>query len=323
VRIEETESLYLAQPAWITRDPDGSFYISDGFWNRVVQVERNGHIRTTLGRAGSGPGETRTLGLAFRANDTTIVVVDNGRRLFNLFSTRTRTFLRARSHEGIVRSAVRVGNKVWLGAQNMRRRTSVMSWDLSSDSLAFLVPLPVEYLRSEPLRNIYTGVSIAPWGDTVLVGLQGLSSLELVNAAGAILDTIDIPSRHRRSVPGDVAQALSPAVRPRFEDLFSALSALVGLHRRSDGSFVLVHADAKIKGRLVTQRLFVSVLSPDRSRACVDRELVVSQDAAPVVTFSVDTLFVVEQRMVSAGSTEAYLKSYTINTDSCAWLPIK
>lgn len=113
-------------------------------------------------------------------------------------------------------------------------------------------------------------------------------------------------------------QPLDEPIRPRVA---RQRAAVLGLHRRSDGAVLNVHEDVRFRGRLISARVFISLLSPDRAFACVDGELPVSQDGQPVIALGADTLFVLKR---SAGQQRAttYLNAYTIDDSTCAWLPI-
>jgi hypothetical protein len=102
--------------------------------------------------------------------------------------------------------------------------------------------------------------------------------------------------------------------------MFSLLSALFAVHRRSDGTVALVHGDGHIDGRRITDSLWVSVLSTDRQRACVDTFLLTTEDAQPLVAFADDALLVLEQRLAGQRVTTT-IRRYAIRTDGCLWLP--
>lgn len=101
-------------------------------------------------------------------------------------------------------------------------------------------------------------------------------------------------------------------------------SGVMGIHRTPGGLVYVIHADQtiRVQSRLVTGTSYVSVLGPDRTRACVDGRLDVTQDAQPKFTFRGDTLFVLEQRMPDDG-VRTTLSGYLIDTSACAWLNVQ
>jgi hypothetical protein len=321
VRLQETPTLYLARPVFLTFDPDNSFYVSDAFFNRVLRFDRRGELIRAYGRQGEGPGELRKAAVPIVLDDSTVAVTDDGKRAITLYNRQTGDYQRSLPYEGIVRSAALQADHIWFGAQDIQRRTGIIEWTLSSDKLRYLVQLPQEYLHSSPLAGIYTGVYAAPWADTLLVGFQGLNRLYLTGWDGRVLDSLDIPVRHRKGVPPDIVALMSPEAKLSFPEMFSLSSALFLLQRRPSGGFILVHEDASISGRLITATVFVSLLSKDRRRACVDSYLDVSQDAQPVMALQGDTLFTIEQIIVGE-RTNTYLKRTLIQDGDCQWLGV-
>ena len=99
-------------------------------------------------------------------------------------------------------------------------------------------------------------------------------------------------------------------------------SVLFGVRRLPSGEFALVHYDQEIgDAGDVHTRMFVSLLSRDRTRVCLDRERSLSPDAQPRTAFRGDTLFVLQQT-VADQSAVTFVKSYHLSDDGCAWRPV-
>ena len=315
-RLAETESVYLARPRDLWVEPGGDYFVSDAFFNRVVRFGRDGRPRATYGAMGKGPGEFTQVGIVF-ALDSVLVATDYARAVMNAFDPRTAAFRWQKPLEGIVTSALPHGGEVWFGAQDMARRTGALRWNPATGAHAHLAPLPPDYLRSPALAGIYTGGSVARWADTVMVGMAGGRTLGLYALDGKRLGEAAVPARRRRGVPEDVARRIE---RLPFPEMFSLASVLFQLNRAPGGAFNLVHYDQEIDGRQVTARVWVSRLSPDRARACVDRELPVSRDAQPVTALRGDTLFVVDQT-VDGDRAATTLRAFRIGEAGCRWVP--
>lgn len=316
-RLAEADSLYVGRPTSLALDPqDGSLYVGDAFAERVIRFGRNGEPVRVYGSRGEGPGEFRGVGQILVMNSD-VVVADVYHKVLNVFDRNTGEFRRSRSVEALLKRGVRDDGVVWIGAQNPERNTGVVRWDLRADTLDYVVARPREYTESPHLAGIFTGASVAPWSDTLLVGFSGSNKLFLTSESGEVLDTIDIPTRRRRGVPDDVVRRLDE-VSSSFPEMFSLISALFHMHRLPNGDFALVHHDQEIDGRLITADVYVSLLSRDRTRACVDIPVPVSKDAQPIPAFRGDTLFVMEQR-VEEQSTSTIVKAYRIRGTSCEW----
>lgn len=317
--LQESDTLYLSSPGDFGFEPaDGSFYVTDAFAGRLLQIDRTGRIVRTFGRKGSGPGEFAQINLMFsRGNE---LFVNEGRQsVFHVFDRRTGEVQGGRRHEGILRDVRLVGNTAWLGMQNSAHGTAVARWDLDSDSVRYMIPLPKEYKDSQPLAGVYSSVFVVPWADTLLVGFAGSDELHLATQEGALVDTVSLPIRARRGVPDDIVQRLP---RLQWPEMIASASALFGLGRLSNGRVAAVHLDQVVNGSSFTADGFVSVLSADRRTACVDGTLPLSKDTSPRVLFRGDTLFVLQQRLTESDRPETSITGFLLNTDRCGWLPV-
>ena len=319
VVLEESDSLYLSSPGDFAIDPDdGSFYVADAFAGHVLQVDRRGRPVRVFGKKGRGPGEFSQVALMF-AHGPHLVVEDVGLQRFSRFGRQSGVFERSLRHGGILGDAVVTGDTAWLGLQNMDRGTGVARWDLRSDSLEYLVPVPAEYRASPPLAGIFNGVSLAAWADTLLVGFQGSDELYLYSTRGEPLDTVAVPVRRRKGVPDDVAARLQKLDYP---GMFGALSALFDLARLPDGRVALVHFDQQLAGPRIIADVYVTLLSADRRSACVDEKLPLSRDTQPRTAFRGDTLFVLEQTLTAAGQPRTAIAAYRVSAGACRWTPV-
>lgn len=320
VTVREADSLYLSSPGDFWADPrDGSFYIADRFAGRVVQIDRQGRPLRLFGRKGKGPGEFTQVSTMFTRGDE-LFVDDGARRAFTVFDRRTGALKGVRPHEGIFYDVRLVGDTAWLGMQNLERGTAAARWEMQGDSIHYLAALPVEYRQSQPLAGIYNGSFVVPWADTLLVAVQASDALYLHNTRGDVLDTVPVPIGRRRGVPKDVVKQFQKMEFPR---MFSAASALFALNRLSDGRIAMVHFDQQMDGGAITADAFVSVLSADRRRACVDGVLPLAKDAQPRLLFRGDTLLVLQQRLAAGDRAETTITAFRLTTAGCAWRPVE
>lgn len=331
ILLEESDSAYIGEPFSLVIDPDdGSFYISDFFSNRVFRFDRGGTLVARIGRPGGGPGEFRSVGLTFLLDDTTLVAADDNNKRLLLFDRRDGSFREHRAFAGVIgpsAPAARNGT-VWIPSRELAGGTSVLKWELATGEMHHLVPLPEMYMESA--RGIGRFASFRPhgtltlWADTLLVGMGGTNALTLSDTRGTVLDTVSIPAIRRRGVPANVLEIFQN-VRSTQQDIFEASSALRHVHRLPAGNFALVHHDSHLEGRLpgglITATIYVSVLSADRKRACVDTLLPASKDARPIHGFRGDTLFHLDRRIVDDERLETRIELYRITTDGCDWLP--
>ena len=163
-------------------------------------------------------------------------------------------------------------------------------------------------------------VTMLHMGDTLLVGYTGHPALFLTRPDGTPFDTVEIPAVRRRGVPRDMVERF--AADPPNEEIASMASALVALHRLPSGEVAAFHLDVTVDGRLITADGFLSVLSKELDRACIDIPFRFQRDGRPVVAFRGDTLLVLEQRLVSDQSARSVVRSYRIDTSGCDWIPL-
>lgn len=317
--VQESDSLFLSSPGDFGFEPaDGSFYVTDQFAGRVLQIDRMGRIIRAFGRKGSGPGEFAQINLMFSRGDD--LFVNEGRQsTFHVFDRLSGEFREGRRHDGILRDVRVVGNTAWLGMQNSTHGTAAARWDLDSDSLRYLIPLPREYRESPPLAGVYSSVFVVPWADSLLVGFSGLDEFHLATQNGRVVDTVSLPVRARRGVPDDIVQRIP---KMQWPEMIAAASALFGAARLPDGRFAAVHLDQVVSGSALTADGYVSVLSADRRSACVDGELPLARDTSPRVLFRGDTLFILQQRLTETEHAETSITGFVLNTESCRWLPV-
>lgn len=325
----ESEETYLARPGGLAVDDDGDFYVVDYFANHFVRFDRLGAPVRVYG----GPGEFGSIGEGIFVVDSVVGALDYDPRSFHLFDRRSGAFIDTHRIVGTPSVVSVDGERVWVGNIDIDRGFGVVVWDLDQDGLeskategdpfrSTFAALPSEYHESPMLRGTWTMVHTEAWGDTVVVGFAGSPFLLEYARDGTVRDTIYLPARHRTGVPPDFGDRLERG-RESFSEKFTMASGLFGLSRTRNGNLVAIHFDSELhSGNRITSRVFASILSPDRSRACVDREVPTSTASQPVVTLRGDTLFVLEQHLPESGAGEAVttLKSYRIDDSTCEWL---
>lgn len=311
--LAESDTLYVGRPAGLAVDPaDGSLYVTDAFWGRVLRFTPAGAPLRPYGERGDGPGQLRDPG-AVDVSANVVAVADVGGGRLARFARDGGAFLESVPVRGVLTSVREQDGRVWLGSLDAAGKTSVGTWAPGERQARHLGELPREFVQSQPLAGIYTGVQVAAWGDTVLAGYMGLNRLTLFRGDGTHVRDLSVPVRARK---GEIPGVVNAAEELEFPDLFSANSALFRLVRLPGGSFGLVHYDQTIQGRLITARVYVSILSADLSRACVDREIAVSKDAQPYTAFRGDTLYVLQQS-VRGERAATFVDRYLVDERSC------
>lgn len=319
VLIQEPESLYLASPRFLALTEDDGFYVSDGFYERVIRYNRSGAPDMIIGHKGSGPGEFRSVGLILPLEDGRILISDNSLRRLSFFDQGSGKSLSSANYDGIVYHGQADSRSIWLGSLNMERRTGVARYDGGDSVSKYLVPVPREYEFGGPLAGIYNGVSIVAWADTLLVAFAGSDRIVIADTLGRLVDSVVVPKRFRRGVPPHSEELFTPEHQRAQPDLFATLSEFYWLHRLTDGRILAAHRDGQMDGRLITATLYVSILSADLRTACIDARIPSTGDSPVVAAFKADTVFVLVQRADSLGQLVSRLLGYVLDDSDCDW----
>jgi hypothetical protein len=320
VRLHEDDTLFLAHPVSLVIDPvDGSFFIADVQTSRASHYGRDGAIRHVYGAPGQGPEELRLLLSAFPANDA-VALLDAGSATVKLFERESAVFERSTMFVGIPAAYQHAAqDTAWLGVRNTLLNAVVMAWDIETDSMRYIGPIPDEYGQYPNILR-FDGLPVIKWADTVLVGFSPLNGLMLMTSAGRVLDTLVVPFRRRRGVRAEVIEAAGGAFAP----LMNGISGLVGLWRLTGGEIALVHYDNHVQGEnspRITATLYLSVLAHTLDRACVDQVVPIAADAQPMVNFRGDTLFVLHQQVADTLAATS-ISLFRITMEACDWLPL-
>lgn len=329
VLLPDSDTLYVGNPHLISLDPhDGTIYIPDDASRTVYRFDRDGDLVRRYGRPGGGPGELRSTGLTFVLDDSTLVVEDfRGRRL-NLFDRRTGEYRHA--WEGTFPAylgfppPVERGDGLWFPVYDEAGHRALMRWEPGSQEHALKGAMPEEYHEARG-TGYAPGFHLGPLaavGDTLVRGWLAYNDLHLYGGDGQVVDTLSLPVARRRGVPDDVIE------RYRTGEWREANSELTGLHTLPQGGLAFVHHDVEVLSRdgppppETTARVWVGATSSDLTEACVDTEVPVSMDSAPMNSFRGDTLFVFDRRISDTPESpmESWIHLYRIDLEGCDWL---
>ncbi len=335
ILLDERTDYYLGNPHTLVLDSlDGSFLVADFFEGQIFRFHPQGQVIQRYGRPGPGPGEFTRLGPVFILNDSVVVGVDTGRRLFTQFSRQGGEYLGSTRYEGIVGiAAAVVDGTAIVPILRIEDAKSVMVWDQVTDRSSHLVELPGPYRQSLAGAGVFTGIfglgSAAAWADTILLGMGGTNELYLALRDGLVLDTLHPPRSLRRGVPDDAQERIDRVGDESitFNERMEMLSVLHGIYRMSGGSTALIHHDMSVKGKPpmvdFLSSIYVSVLSSDRTTACVDGPVHFSNEMRVVHTVAGDTLYLLDRALnENEDGIKTWIRRYRIDTSGCDWLPV-
>ena len=165
--------------------------------------------------------------------------------------------------------------------------------------------------------------SLAYSGGRFLQGWSGLDEMFVLNIRGEVIDTADIPVVRRKGVPFDLRERIDIERIP-FRERLENSSNLRQLFPRPGGGFLFTHHDEtalKMEPMpVLTAKVWVGILSPDLSKACVDTPVPRDFEIRPMETFRGDTLFVLDRRIDDAEKLQTWILMYLVSDEGCDWL---
>lgn len=340
ILLAEADTLYIGYPFGLTIDPfDGSFYVSDTFGKRIHRFARSGALLRTYGRPGQGPGEFNSHSQVAVVDEHTVVAPsmdppavyvfgrEDGR---HLYSVPIPTVLLGTGQPA------RIADEIWFPALRLDGETTFLVWETKTRTVRLTGSLPEEYRRSREQPGVFHimrgGGAATAAGDGVLRGWFGLNGLEQHDADGARLSRIEIPVVRRRGVPEGAQQTMDQGRRGPLKT-FAAMeefhSQLRQLGTLPSGEVAFTHHDLHVleeggpaRETVETATVYVGVLSPDLTRACVDARVPVQGEVRPFEALVGDTLLVLDRRIAAGGGMETWLVAWRVDTSACAWLPV-
>lgn len=321
IRLQETDEMYIGRPLAVTSDGDG-YLVVDARTPKVLRFDEEGELVQRYGREGEGPGEFKNPLAAFPFGDDEIIVFSWDPPAAQIYRRSYGGFVDRYALDSPIRGVALQGRNVWLSGIRFSDTTSARHRTLGSKTDAAVTFIPQVFREGGPLGGIFSLVPIEAWQDTLLMGFEPLDRFFLVNSEGQVLDSLRIPASRRRGTPEDPLGVVDETLRQgAYPEVFGVLSSLRAIHRRSDGSTLLVYLDHNAGAPPVASRVFVTVLSRDRRQVCLDAPVRLDADASPAVGFAGDDLLVLEQVLVG---TEAVpiLKRYEVDTSKCEWTAV-
>ena len=307
--------------------------------SRVQRYRANGEVDMTFGRRGRGPGEFGFVGPAVLVTDTMLLVEANFQRLIHVFSTVSGKFLYSVPFVGInISSAAATNGKLIWGHFDYYGQYTVMLAGADSvlrGPIANAPPLRSsqhprpEAFRTYPELDRFSLVPLVAWADTVLFGYGPLNWLVRATLDGTPLDTLTVPVARRRGASAEGLE-LFRVKDFKFEDAYQAISATAALWHLSTGEIVVWHQDGSLAisrpfKMHITGTAWISILSADLTRACVDVKVTTPGTDRARLALKEDTLYVLDQVMDS--STTANIRSvihrYHLSSRGCKWLPVE
>ncbi len=341
--LHETDSVYVGSPgAFFQVDSEWNLFIPDESTNRLLEYDRQGRFMGAFGRSGAGPGEFRDIGAVGLVTDSLVLQDSHGNRRVNIFDRRTRRYLGQFRYEGYLSGMSAGSDREWLALSDARghrvlgwvawsRVLSPMTEAAESAVVASFAGRPSEYDRY-PLLNEWDDMKVAVLEGGPVLAIGGSDRLVRYSRDGVVRDTIKVPVVRRRGVRQEILERFfvrrpqTAAEARRLSDATSrAISALLGLWKMPDGSLLVWYQDPHFEngGRVLKGVAFLSIVTRDGSRACVDAAVEAPGSGRPRLDVKGDTILVLDQVVSTTGEPRVttVVRRYLFDTSECEWLP--
>lgn len=301
----------------------------------VVHFDREGNLRRIVGRPGAGPGEfVRISSIGVLSGDSLFAAVDARRGRIIVFGV----------NDGVLRREVILATPFFPDQQwvvnadtvtmpGKLRAQPFTTWITTTDSLRHWGAAPPIFESSMAAYSQGGEPSIAPHETGWLALFPADPFLYVLTRDGTPTGRVVLPAHRRLGVPPDVAERVSAIGKTGS---FRFVASLVLANRRlSSGQNLLIHMDADTElNRSVNDpssggsgvsysnvRYWVSLLSADLSRACVDALVPLDVENVLSPFFRDDTLYFLARRVDSTSHLRSVLYSFRVTEDRCRWFP--
>ena len=196
-----------------------------------------------------------------------------------------------------VESVVPGSGGLWSSGAHQATSSAIRRLKLGESEARPVLRLPDAYTAGGPVGGIFGEMPFAMWADTLLVGFMPLPYLIVADTTGRELDRFELPAARRKGGTADPAAAIDEVLaggRP-YSEVFGLFSVTRGVHRRPDGTTLVVHFDMGTEiGPVSTAGLWVSVIDASRESACVDAAIPLEPGSRAAIGFERDLVLVLE-----------------------------
>ncbi|HEY4099906.1 MAG TPA: hypothetical protein VGM20_03395 [Gemmatimonadales bacterium] len=323
ITIAEPDSLPLGEYAsYIARSGRGDLFVADAGLRKVLHFDAGGRFRGVLGRAGDGPGELRTpASIGLLPGDSLLAVTDVNRARIVVFG----------ADDAVLRREIGTPPMQFVSQEWSRRddtvvfgftaaRAALGKWAWHGDSIVPSGRTP----RRAQLAGIAYGESSIVATDSGYVALFPTEpGLFVLNRDAVPTGFVRIPVARRRGEPGDLMDKRKKLAAKQPGALAGSMA--LGVQRLASGEWLVISGDVDVsrsgeQTRGVNMRYYVSVVSANMQKVCVDGKFPLTTDVLSRPILSADTVLLLTRNVESAG-TRNRLLSMVVSTAGCDWQP--
>lgn len=294
------------------------------FGTSILRFDANGALIASFGREGKGPGEfVRVSAVITLPGDSLVAGVDARNQRISIFHV----------EDGALQREIRMPFRFFAGQQWRMHQGAVMMpvslqevpfvrWELATDAFAPWGRIPSVFGRSSVAYSRGGEPSLAPSGPRWVVQMPADNRLFITDSTGVAQSFVHLPRRARKGVPDDLLEQTA-AMTDSTRTVLASISG--GIKQLDDGSYLLVHVDTdyELVGEqvhYVNSVYWVSILSADFSRACVDEPIRFPTIDRARPLFAGDTLMLLARDVDDRGEQSTMLRRYMVSAEGCAWI---
>ena len=319
--LQESGNNYLIVPAPVVPDGSGGYLVADHGQPAVFHYAGDGRLMRRYGRGGEGPGEWEEADIALPWGEEQVMVLSWSPYAIQLFQRSDGEFVERHPLNTPIETVVPGSGELWLSGPHYATRSAIRRLRLGETEARPILRLPDEYTAGGPVSGIFSEMPFTLWADTLLAGFMPLPYLIVADTTGRELGRFEVPVARRRGGTADPAAAIAEVLeggRP-YPEVFGLFSTTRGVHRRADGTFVVIHFDLGTgTGPASTVGLWISVIDESRESACVDGTIALEADSRAPIGFEGDLVLVLEQ-VVRGGDAVTVVRRIEVDTDGCDW----
>lgn len=332
VRIQETDTLFIAKPSRLELGARGHAYVTEFGEARVLDIGPTGRIERAFGRKGQGPGEFQSPTSIAISGDTTLAVYDHGTKRITFIDLRTWKLQRVAplltQWPPVIKFA---GRDVLVTTWDFEAKTSLaraIEATGNLDQKQGVIP-SLGAQTQMLIQGAFWNSTFAVAGDEIVAMHEVSNSLYRWKRGATDVREVALPVVRRRGVPPGLFESLLRDPASATPAKLVDRSVPVAIEAVTDDVLAIVTMDAKVDGNQWSAVHHLSLYDRRRERVCADipvpasrTKVALMKDPLPVVAIRRDTLALLEPSEDAAGAPIPLIRRFRIEYSQCEWKPI-
>lgn len=332
VRVQETDTLFLAQPSQFELGARGHVYVVEAREARVLDIGPSGRIERVFGRSGRGPGEFVTATSLATSGDTTLAVYDHATKRITFIDLRSWKMQRVSpmltQWPPVIKFA---GSDVLVTTWDFEAKTSlarVIEATGSLDQKQGVIP-SLGAQTQMLIQGAFWNSTFAVVGDEIFAMFEVSNSLYRWKRGTPDVREVALPVVRRRGIPPGLFESLLRDPASATPAKVYDRSAPVAIEPVTDDVLAIVTMDPKVDGNEWSAVHYLTLYDRRRERVCADllipasrTKVAMGREPLPHVSLRRDTLALLEPSEDAAGTPMQLIRRFRIEHAQCEWSAI-